>query len=105
MLTVIFSVLTRGNDTLLKSLSVSRAVNHLIMRVNKPTFAFNLALQPASYPGAFLRIRERLGFWFRARYHGKGEPNLRGFSFLSFTLPSVLCVHVKRYHGPLRDTP
>ena len=20
-------------------------------------------------------------------------------------LPSILCVHVKRYHGPLRDTP
>ena len=53
MLTVVFSVVTRGNDSLLKSLSVSRAVSHLIMRVNKPTFAYNLALQSASYPGAF----------------------------------------------------
>ena len=32
------------------------------------------------------------------------EPNLRGVPFFSFTLPSVLCVHAKRSHGPLRDT-
>ena len=33
------------------------------------------------------------------------ESYLRGVSFFSFTLPSVLCVHAKRSHGPLRDTP
>ena len=90
----VFSVLTRGNESLLKCLSVSRTVSHLIMRNNKPTFAYNLALQSASYPGPFQRIRERLGFWFHARYHGKAEPNLQVVSFLSFTLSSVLCVHV-----------
>ena len=32
------------------------------------------------------------------------EPNLRGVLFFLFTLPSVICVHAKRSHGPLRDT-
>ena len=32
------------------------------------------------------------------------EPNLRGVSFFSFTLPSLLCVHAKRSQGPLHDT-
>ena len=44
-LTVVFSVLTRGNDQLLKSLSVSRTVSQLIMRGNKPTFTYKLTLQ------------------------------------------------------------
>ena len=33
------------------------------------------------------------------------ELNLRGVSFFSFILPSVLFLHAKRSHGPLRDTP
>ena len=58
----------------------------------------------ASHPGASKRIRERLGFWFRARYHGKGEEKNAPLIF-SFTLPSVHCVHSKRSHRSLRDTP
>ena len=40
----VFSVLTRGNESLLKCLNVSRTVSHLIMRNNKPTFAWLYSL-------------------------------------------------------------
>ena len=41
----VFSVLSGGNEKLLKSLRVSRTVSQLIMRVHEPKVEYKLALQ------------------------------------------------------------
>ena len=41
----VFSCLSRGNEKLLKSCTVSRAVSRVIMRVRKPKVEYKLALQ------------------------------------------------------------
>ena len=68
-------------------------------RTSNPKWVF-LSLVPKQFLAdswAIQGLQER--FWFRARYHGKGEE-----MFFSLTLPSVLCVNAMRSHGPLRDT-